>query len=304
MAVFITFSTRIDRDASLLNTSGSDTRPSGKEPFLAPDTPVKSRNLLREVATGIDAARKTNEADWQAQLAEWDEVRKLGAEYRKKEAERAALKAATEQAEQAWWEDRQEWIENFPFERTHHPTLTFQESKRGRDKFGYCKWDVNDPKEEEMMFALDRHTFVKDFYENPARYDRAFEKLHGILEEYGYADSPERLGNIYSTAKGYHERIPEAIKDPQGRAPGVAHTERGYLTKEEDLRIYEDGIVGHLTATRRNQLPGEDPISEEVAEEIRDRILAEIPPEDFTGSFAYNADFLKEVRPGDPLLLK
>ncbi len=303
VAVVIAFSTRSDRGASLNWTPLSETAPTSKESIGQPDTPAKSQNLLREVATGIHAARQSNDAEWQAQLAEWDEVRRLAAVHRRKEAERAALRAAKEQADQAWWEDRKEWIENFPFEPTIHPTMTFQESKQGKDRHGYWKWDVRDPEEERMMFELGRHSFVKNFYENPARYDRAFEKLYAILDEYGYGENVERLGNTYSVVADFHKNSAKAAEAPKGRAPGIAHNERGYFTWQEEADGMYDAIKGNMEDEKR-LLPGEEPMPAEIAKAIRERILTEIPPEDFTGSFAYHAEYLKEVNPGDPLLMK
>ncbi|MCS1417516.1 MAG: hypothetical protein M2R46_05271 [Verrucomicrobia subdivision 3 bacterium] len=187
--------------------------------------------------------------------------------------------------------------------------MTFKASKQGRNKAGYWKWNVRDPEEEKMMLAVDRHSFVKDFYENPLRYSKAFEMLVGILQEYGYGNSPERLGNVYSSVRGYYDILPKAAEDPEGRVPGSTHNKRGYLTWQENFEIYYSGIVAHLMETHRNLLPGEEPIPEEMAEEIRERILNEIPEEEFTkqpglGTFAYNEDYKKELEPGDPLLMR
>ncbi|MCS1416790.1 MAG: hypothetical protein M2R46_04542 [Verrucomicrobia subdivision 3 bacterium] len=186
--------------------------------------------------------------------------------------------------------------------------MTFKASKQGRNKAGYWKWNVRDPEEEKMMLAVDRHIFVKDFYENPLRYSKAFEMLHNIFDEYGYGENVERLGVTYSAVRGYYDILPKAAEDPEGRVPGFARNKRGYLTWQEHADGAYSDIVGNMTNNYR-LLPGEEPIPEEMAEEIRERILNEIPEEEFTkqpglGIFAYNSDYRKELEPGDPLLIK
>ena len=302
-AMVITLSKEIDGDVS------SEPMQASKENAVGNPFPEQSegletaQDLLNQVSRGIKTGRQAQDEERQALLAEAEKYRRLGEEHRKKQAERSAAKASKERAKQEWWEDRKDWIENFPFEPSFHPTMTFQASNQGTNEWGHWKWNVNNPDEERMMLALGRHTFVRAFYENPARFDRAFEKLHGILDDYGYGENVERLGNTYSVVIDYHEESAKAAEDPHGRVPGFAHNDRGYYTWEESAEHSYEAIAGNMEDKKR-LLPGEEPMPPELAEEIRERILAEISPEEFTGSFAYNIDYRKEVQPGDRLLMK
>ena len=291
---------------------------SATTPDAARDTPNPSSELSAfdrfqgQAAAGIEAARaakaKAEAEEWAKKVAHWDEVDRKAEEYRKKQAERAAAQAAREQAEREWWEDRKEWIENFPFTPTYHPTMTFKPSKQGRDKSGYWKWNVRNPEERKMMLAMDRHSFVKDFYENPLRHTKGFEMLYNILDEYGYGDNIERLGNVYTATKHYYAGAAKAAENPDGRAPGMAHNDRGYETWKENTDGAYDAIMGNMLAENR-LLPDETQMPGDLALEIRERILNEIPKEEFTkqpgfGTFAYNAEYNKEIEPGDPLLMR
>lgn len=231
----------------------------------------------------------------QAQLQAAAESHRQAAE----EAAKAAAKAAKEKAEREYWEDRKEWVENFPFEPTYHPELTYV-PPQGE------KWNVRDEDEEKMMFAVARHGFIRRFYENPLRYTRGFEMIVKIMEEYGYGNSPERIGNVYSTVKDYYELSAKAAEDPEGRASGITFNERGYSTWREKADGYYRGIIGNMRDHNR-LLPGEELIPREIAVEIRERILTEIPEEEFTqyqGWFAYKHDYEKDLKPSDPLLMK
>ena len=292
---------------------------SATTPDAAKDTPNPSSELSSferfqgQSAAGIEANRaakaKAEAEEWAKKIAHWNEVDRKADEYQKEQAERAAAQAAREQAEREWWEDRKEWIENFPFTPTYHPTMTFKPSKQGRNKSGYWKWDVWDPEEEKMMRAMDRHSFVKDFYENPLRHTKGFEMLYNILDEYGYGDNIERLGNVYSVVSDYYRESIKADQAPNNRVPGVtAHNKQGYITWRESKDGAYSSIIGNMRDARR-LLPSEELMSEEMAIEIRERLLNEIPKEEFTkqpglGSFAYSAEYKKEIEPGDPLLMR
>ena len=258
-----------------------------------PSAEQRSRQAQLQAAT--EAWRQANEES----AAEEARIARLAEEYKQELAAKAAAKAAKEKAEREYWEDRKEWVENFPFEPTYHPELTYV-PPQGE------KWNVRDEAEEKMMFAVARHGFIRRFYENPLRYTRGFEMLVKIMEEYGYGNNPERIGNVYTAIKAYYERSIKAAEDPEGRASGITFNERGYSTWQEKANRAHEAIAGNMLAKKR-LLPGEELMHMETAFEIRDRILVEIPEEEFTqyqGSFAYKHDYEKDLKPGDPLLMK
>ena len=265
-----------------------ETSPSTEEPS------AEQRRQQTQEQADIEARRQDAEEE-----AYWAEIERKAAEYEQELAAKAAAKAAKEKAEQEYWEDRKEWVENFPFEPSYHPELTYV-PPQGE------KWNVRDEDEEKMMFAVARHGFIRRFYENPLRYTRGFEMLVKIMEEYGYGNSPERISNVYSTVKDYYELSAKAAEDPEGRASGITFNERGYSTWQEKADGYYRGIIGNMRDHNR-LLPGEELMPREIAVEIRERILTEIPEEEFTqyqGWFAYKHDYEKDLKPGDPLLMK
>lgn len=267
-----------------------------EEEETSPSTEEPSAEQRRQAQLQADIEARQQAAEEEAY---WAEIERKAAEYERKLAAKAAAKAAKEKAEREYWEDRKEWVENFPFEPTYHPELTYV-PPQGE------KWNVRDKDEEKMMFAVARHGFIRRFYENPLRYTRGFEMLVKIMEEYGYGNNPERIGNVYSTVKDYYELSAKASEDPEGRASGITFNERGYSTWQEKADRYYRGIIGNMR-DRNRLLPGEERMPTGIAEEIRERILTEIPEEEFTqyqGWFAYKHDYEKDLKPGDPLLMK
>ena len=258
------------------------------------DPSAEQRRQQDQLQADIEAHRQAAEEE-----AYWAEIERKAAEYERKQAAKAAAEAAKEKAEQEYWEDRKEWVENFPFEPTYHPELTYV-PPQGE------KWNVRDEDEEKMMFAVARHGFIRRFYENPLRYTRGFEMLVKIMEEYGYGNSPERISNVYNAVSGYYEKVAKAAEDPEGRASGITFNERGYSTWREKADRGYNVIIGNMRDHNR-LLPGEELMPREIAVEIRERILTEIPEEEFTqyqGWFAYKHDYEKDLKPGDPLLMK
>ena len=268
-----------------------------EEEETSPSTEELSAEQRRQAREQADIEARQQAAEEEAY---WAEIERKAAEYERKLAAKAAAKAAKEKAEREYWEDRKEWVENFPFEPTYHPELTYV-PPQGE------KWNVRDKDEEKMMFAVARHGFIRRFYENPLRYTRGFEMLVKIMEEYGYGNSPERISNVYNAVSGYYKKVARATEDPDGRVPNsMAFNERGYSTWREKADRGYNVIIGNMRDHNR-LLPGEELMPREIAEEIRERILTEIPEEEFMqyqGWFAYKHDYEKYLKPGDPLLMK
>ena len=113
---------------------------------------AEQRSQQDQLQAAAEAWRQANEES----AAEEARIARLAEEYKQELAAKAAAKAAKEKAEREYWEDRKEWVENFPFEPTYHPELVYV-PPQGE------KWNVRDEDEEKMMFAVARHGFIRRF---------------------------------------------------------------------------------------------------------------------------------------------
>lgn len=78
-------------------------------------------------------------------------------------------------------------------------------------------------------------------------------------------------------------------------------------TAPGERRLIEGNVIVGNMRDHNRLLPGEELMPRDIAVEIRERILTEIPEEEFTqyqGWFAYKHDYEKDLKPGDPLLMK
>ncbi len=75
-----------------------------------PDEPSAWQRQQAQLRTGIEAHRQA--AEEEARMAQ------LVEEYKHEQAARAAAEAAKEKAEREYWEDRKDWVENFPFKHS------------------------------------------------------------------------------------------------------------------------------------------------------------------------------------------
>ena len=262
-------------------------------------------------------------------------------ELKRQEAERIAR----EKAEKEWWASRQDWIDRFPFEPTHHPEIAF---------------DPHDPSEK-MRVMVENHSFLRRFYESKLRYTKEFEQLHDIVQEVAgeeKADNPIVLGWTFNALKEYHQaksQDPESIYrenaevairpqpkrpepppsilaglSPQQLAaykalPGAVRREmtaelRYNQRKEfaEKLRAYHampkyevrDITWGEEAESMKRIIIGQlmDQVEKSEAVAIRERLLDEIPAEGFLkmgrAIFAYDSGYKRELKAGDPLLIK
>ena len=272
-------------------------------------------------------------------------------ELKRKEAERLAR----EQAEKEWLENRQDWIDRFPFEPTNHAEITF---------------DPHDPSEK-MRVMVENHSFLRSFYASKLRYTEEFEQLHDIVQEVAgeeKADNPIVLAKTFRLLQRYHQTSAQDPKSiyrenaevairpqpkrpepppsilaglsPQQLAaykalPGAARREmtaelrynqrkefteklQAYhampkyevrdITWGEEAESLKRCIIGALWNGKQPGQRGLPWIHEEQALAIRERLLDEIPAEGFLkmgrGGFILRDRYIKELRPGDPLLIK
>ena len=285
----------------------------------------------------------------------------IEAEFKREEAERLAK----EQADKEWWESRQEWIDRFPFEPTHHPEITYNPAAYDPSKVREWPEEKKDDAYWKMQEMVNNHGFLRDFYESRLPYTEEFEQMHDIItEEVGEkAENTVMMGWAFNALKDYHQAVaqaPDAIyrknaqvyqpQPPPQNPPSVLNgltpeqlavyralprSERMAMTAElreeraqemrrrieafqasqryqtvditwgEQAEREKEYILGSLL--RRVQ-PDQSWLSREQATKIRDRLLNEIPAEGFLemgkDGFAYNSTYERELKAGDPLLIR
>lgn len=135
-------------------------------------------------------------------------------EYERQEAERIAKEKAKEQAEKEWWESRQEWIDRFPFEPTHHPEIAYDPEAYDPRKVGEWPEAEKDDAYWKMEELVGNHSFLRNFYESRLPYTEEFEQFYDIIhEELGEkADNTILLGWTFDHLKRYHQAM---TKDPE-----------------------------------------------------------------------------------------
>ena len=132
-------------------------------------------------------------------------------EQRRKEAEQKAK----ELAEKEWWESRQEWIDRFPFEPTHHPEITYD--PEAYDPNNRPPLEERGKDYEQMRDLVQNHGFLRNFYESKLPYTEEFEQMHDIIhEELGEKANDTILqGMMFERLKRHHwakAKDPEEIR--------------------------------------------------------------------------------------------
>lgn len=101
----------------------------------------------------------------------------IEAKFKRQEEEQRAL----DEAEKAWWESRQDWVERFPSKATHHSEITFDPTVYQPGKA--AEW----PEEEktdaywEMKQRVENHSFLRHFYASYLPYTEEFEQMYDII---------------------------------------------------------------------------------------------------------------------------
>ena len=271
-------------------------------------------------------------------------------------------KEAEKKAEKEWWESRQDWIDRFPFEPTHHPEIAYDPSIY--DPSNLPPREERDEAYRQHRDLVKNHSFLRKFYESRLPYTEEFEQMYDIItEEVGEFDNIFDIGRTFNSLKYYHQarakdpdaiyrrnaqvyqpqpppQPPPSILDgltPQQLAaykalPGSVRREmtaeiRASRSKEMRKRIKafqasqryqtmditwgeqaeqeKDGIIGALMVDDNEDHPR---MPEELAMRIQERLLNEIPSEGFLEMgnevFAYSQTYQRELKAGDPLLIK
>ena len=244
-------------------------------------------NQMEQWRRNVEAARLQRETEEQ-----YDE----GSDYLVEVIQKLKERMAYEKAEEEWWESRKEWVENFPFEPTHHPEIAYDPSVY--DARGSAHWpeEKKDKAFWDMMQRVENHGFLRNFYESWLPYSEEFEQMYNIVkEEFGELDNTIVLGWTFNTLKDYHQA---AQHDPN-------EIYRENVTWGEEVESLKEGIFGHLQA---NPDEGWQGIQVDQALAIRDRLINEIPAEGFIKmgkeSLCYVSTYESELKPGDQLLIK
>ena len=269
-----------------------------------------------------------------------DEMRKYGriltADERSEQWWRAQDEAAERAAYAKLYEERKEWIDNFPFQPRYHQNILydpeniahsdakFHAYQKELEKKGGELWHERGEKSREIWARTDlsleekhaaddklwqemeaarepdpeimaerriimRHKKLDGFYKQAYRYLPEFEQAYRIFEEEGIADNPIRLAhtmvgleNYFVTQRQAKQHGLDELHPVQTRWDPKTKQRRN-ITWEEELESEYSCIAGNMMS-QRNLIPGEENIGREQAYRIRDRLVAEIPPDGFTGN--------------------
>ena len=286
-------------------------------------------------------------------------------EQRRKEAEQKAK----ELAEKEWWASRQDWIDRFPFQPTHHPEIVYDPTDYDPRKVGEWPEAEKDDAYWKMQELVENHGFLRNFYQSKLPYTEEFEQMHDIIhEELGEkANDTVLQGKVFERLKRHHwakTKDPEEIRWKNVKVtkpppePELLPSMLEGLTPEQ-LAVYRalpgdlrramtaelrhsrhqemrrrieayhnadtteivDVTWGEEAQKRKDSMLAElihphffEPewdeswIPEEQAVALVDRLVKEIPADGFLemegGDLIYYGKYEKELKPGDPLLIK
>ena len=274
-----------------------------------------------------DANRDWDESEMseshRAWLAKQREYSRVAANRRKRQFEHEQLLLS-----------RKDWIDNYPFEPTYHPDIVFSqekldENRRESESLESRDIDPNDfllrPGNQqdhlmEMIKAQEEstreynaeierlskyptmianHSYLKSFYKSQMGYTEEFEMMHRIVDEFGYGENTIMQLYLFYALMRYNTELhyhPDEIS-PYGYPWGERQN-----TNWEMIRAH---IVVYDAF-----LNGEPKPSRDEAEEMRVRMVNEIPGDGFFdmeerfGIVAVNSRYEEELEDGDPLLYR
>ncbi len=276
---------------------------------------------------------------------EKSEMRKYGriltADERSEQWWRAQDEAEERAAWAAFYAERKDWIDNFPFRRGYHPDIVYDpenniahsdekfhayreelgkkadeaadqwetesekvwartdltpEEKHAEDErlwraveLADQRYHTGDPEIEEQRRIIMRHKKLDGFYKQTYRYLSEFEQAYRIFEEEGIADNPIRLAhtmvgleNYFVTKRQSNQHGLDEMHPYQTRLDPETEQRRRITWGEQLERDFY--VVRNCVRSEWVAEPGEERPSMELAERIRDRLIAEIPPDGFTGN--------------------
>ncbi len=324
--------------------------------FLAPQKQNKTEEKASSHLDEIDSIilkkygddLTPEEKEWARQSVAEDlardkaEMRKYGRILTPDERSEQWWREQDEDAERAayakLYEERKDWIDNFPFSPGYHPDILYdpeniahsdakyrayreerqkkrEEAEARYDRETHEIWSMGDemttdekhaackklriekekeaagkldPEIEEQRRVILRHKQLAGFYEQNYRYAPEFEQAYRIFEEKGIADNPIRLAHTMVGLEGYFVTKRQASQHDLNelhpfqtrRDPKTRQTHRITWREQLERDFY---VVRNCVRSEWVAEPGEERPSMELAERIRDRLIAEISPDGFTG---------------------
>ena len=212
------------------------------------------------------------------------------------------------------------WKLNFPYKPTYRKDFNFDPKR----------YDPNNPatfsNDPEMQEAVMDHGFMTGFFNNPQIYSAEFEQLYNMLKEIDRAENPKITALIFTQLLDYHkinakhdlnELWSKEELVPSGDGSGSLVEKMvpidGKTTWGEQAYSHIASIVGLLV--RPKHWPNKPLLDTDEARAFRDRLVKEIPSENFvtmpyvvylpngeSGAFGYDHDVEKNLKSGDPLL--
>ncbi|MBT4274243.1 MAG: hypothetical protein HOD39_04815 [Verrucomicrobia bacterium] len=215
--------------------------------------------------------------------------------------QKRAIEDQLKAKEAAYWESRQAWMEQFPFEPVYHPEITFDPEVYDMMSEGKEIADEDRPAFFEMAGLVEKHGFLAAFYNNPSRYSHAFEKIHKILTEERLSPDPFIWGWIFTNTADYHRA---SFHDPDESWPMDPNKKWG-----SEMDSNWESIAANLLDGFIDEGNSKVPVTLEQAAAIRKRLINEIPYDIFLKAgrlelFTYNGIYEDMLKPGDPLLIK
>ncbi len=223
----------------------------------------------------------------------------LAAKQHREYAEKRKADKKKKAEEAAYWESRQEWIDNFPFEPTHHPTITFDPNIY--NPVGPGGPSDHTPEGQKMAKMIENHSFLAAFYDNPNRFSKEFEHIHSILLDEGIKPDALLWGWIFTHLVDYHRACTHELSEPWPFNPSKTWGEKKETTW--------NSILGRLMLNSARLQQHNDLPSEEHARAIRKRLITEIPVQGFLKkmwpeNFVYDHSYVEQLKLGDPLLIR
>ena len=258
----------------------------------------------------------------------------IEAEFKRQEEEQKAL----DEAEKKWWESRKEWVERFPFKPTFHQEITYDPNIYGDQmrqlvkNHGFLRHfyasDLPYTEEFEQMYNIieeeigevDNTIALGWTFNTLKKYHQAAQRdpdaifRENVRVELPVPEADELLEQKFVLGEDFFS-LPEegqqvylaALLEPRRKAIKSQMnppTKRRDVTWAEETKMLEECILGALTCPEE----GLHGITEEQAINIRDRLINEIQSDGFVefggGGLRYVSRYERELKPGDPLLIK
>ena len=302
-------------DAIILKEYGADLTPENKEIVRQEIADRLARDKAEMRKYGRLLTDEERDAQW------WQEQDEA--------AERAAYAKL--------YEERKDWIDNFPFRRGYHPDIVYDPENIAHSDAKYRAYEKELEKnadeamdrwlvESDEIMARDdlsleekhaledklyreeveeaekpdpeimaerriimRHKQLDGFYKQAYRYAPEFEQAYRIFEEEGAGDNPVRIADTMTALENYFVNRRQASQHgldelhPYQTRWDPKTKQRRRITWEEELESDFRCIAGNMDY-KPYLLPREKPLTEEQINRIRDRLVAEILPDGFTGN--------------------